>query len=149
MTDWTQQRYWEDVPEGEEIQEVPFPLPVQRMVMEAGAVYDFHAIHHNSRVAQSGGAPDMFANTTFLVGMWERAIREWIGLGGVLHKIGPFRMRTFSPAGDTVIVRGKVLRKFQENGSRFVEVEMRSVSRRTGEVTVGPGPVLVSLPSRT
>lgn len=148
MTDWTTQRYYEDVNEGDEVPEVQFPLVVQRMVIEAGANRDFNAIHHNREVAQNGGAPDMYANNSFLQGMWERTVREYIGLDGMIRKIGPFRMRVFNPIGDTVHVQGKVTRKFQEGDKNFVELEMQSVSDKTGNVTVGPGPVLVTLPSK-
>ena len=148
MTDWTKQRYFEDVNEGDDVPEVRFPLVVQRMVMEAGANRDFNAIHHNREVAKNGGAPDMYANNSFLQGMWERTIREYIGLDGAIRKIGPFRMRIFNPIADTVIVKGKVTKKFQEDGKNFVELEMQSVSDKTGNVSVGPGPVLVTLPSK-
>ena len=115
---------------------------------EAGANRDFNAIHHNREVAKNGGAPDMYANNSFLQGMWERTVREYIGLDGAIRKIGPFRMRNFNPIADTVIVKGKVTKKFQEGGKNFVELEMQSVSDKTGNVSVGPGPVLVTLPSK-
>jgi acyl dehydratase len=148
MTDWSNQRYFEDVSEGDDVPEVRFPLVIQRMVMEAGANRDFNAIHHNRELAQAGGAPDMYANNSFLQGMWERTVREYIGLDGMIRKIGPFRMRVFNPVGDAVLVRGKVTKKYQEGETNFVEIEMQSVSENNGNVTVGPGPVLVTLPSK-
>ena len=38
----------------------------------------------------------MFANTLFLLGMWERAIRNWIGCAGTIRAIRGFRMVRFN-----------------------------------------------------
>ena len=79
-----------------------------RLVVEAGANRDFNAIHHNSEFAQASGAPEMYANTTFLLGMWERAVREFIGLEGRIVGIKGFRMTSFNVVGQTVTVQGRV-----------------------------------------
>ena len=146
--DWSAQRHWDDVNEGDDIGEVQFPLTIQRMVMAAGANRDFNAIHHSTYAAQSGGAPDMYAMNFFHHGMWERLVREYIGLGGRIKQIGPFRMRVFSPVGDTVVVRGKVVRKYREGDQGLLELELQSLLATSGNVSVGPGPVTVTLPTR-
>ena len=145
-SDWNSQFFFEDVKEGDDVPQVAFPITIQRLVMEAGANRDFNGIHHNRETAQSHGAPDMFCNNFFLQGMWERTVREYIGLRGIIRKIGPFRMKIFNPVGDTVVVKGNVLRKFQQNGQNLVELKMWSENSRG--TSVGPGPVLVTLPSR-
>jgi acyl dehydratase len=134
------QRHLGDVSVGEELAPVSFPITVYRLVMEAGANRDFNSIHHNTEYAQATGAREMYANTIFLLGMWERAIREWIGPAGKIHSITGFRMRSFNYAGDTTTVTGKVT----EVDGTLVRIEMTS-SNSTG-VTVGPGIVTVSLP---
>jgi len=144
--DWSAQLFFEDVKVGDEVPSVAFPITVQRLVMEAGANRDFNGIHHNREIARSYGAPDMFCNNFFLQAMWERTVREYIGLRGIICKIGPFRMRIFNPVGDTVVVKGTVLRKFQQNERNLLELRMWSENSRG--ISVGPGPVLVTLPSR-
>jgi acyl dehydratase len=145
-SDWSAQLYFEDVKEGDEVPHVAFPITIQRLVMEAGANRDFNGIHHNREVARFYGAPDMFCNNFFLQAMWERTVREYIGLRGTICKIGPFRMRIFNLVGDTVVVKGNVLRKFQQDKRNVVELRMWSENSRG--ISVGPGPVLVTLPSR-
>ncbi len=145
-SDWSAQLFFEDVKEGDEVPQVAFPITIQRLVMAAGANRDYNGIHHNREIARSYGAPDMFCNNFFLQAMWERTVREYIGLRGVIHKIGPFRMRIFNPVGDTVVVKGNVVRKFQQDGRNLVELKMWSENSRG--TSVGPGPVLVALPSR-
>jgi hypothetical protein len=145
--DWSAQRYWDDVAEGDDVPPVEFPLTVYRLVVEAGANRDFNAIHHNSEVARASGAPEMYANTGFLLGMWERAIREFAGLEGSVRRITGFRMRRFNVVGQTVVVRGRVAGKRREDDASLVELELWS--EVDGEVTVGPGTVTVVLPERT
>ena len=146
--DWSKQRYFEDVNEGDELQDIHYPLTIQRMVIAAGANRDFNAIHHSTVAANRGGAADMYAMNYFHNGMWERSVREYIGLDGTIKQTGPFRMKVFSTVGDTVVVKGKVNRKYQEGGENLVELEMQSVLANKGNVSVGPGPVTVTLPSR-
>lgn len=97
-----------DVEVGMQIPAVTLPITLQRLVMEAGANRDFSLIHHDAAVARATGAPDAFANTYFLMGMFERLMRDWAGPGARIRKIGPLRMMIFNPVGDTVQFRGVV-----------------------------------------
>jgi acyl dehydratase len=146
MVDWESQLYWDDVDDQDEVPSVAFPLSVYRLVVEAGANRDFNSIHHNSEFAQASGAPEMYANNIFIQGMWERTVREYIGLAGVVKKVGPFRMRIFNTVGETVVTKGRVRRKWEEDGAHLVELEMWSENSKG--VSVGPGPVVVALPCR-
>jgi acyl dehydratase len=141
------QRYFEDVDVGESIPSVDFPITVYRLVMEAGANRDFNSIHHNGDYARSTGAPDMYANTLFLLGMWERAVRGWIGCAGTIRALRGFRMRRFNTVGDTTRVVGQVVATRREGGTGVIVLEVHSANS-TG-ITVGPGQVEVTLPLRS
>ena len=145
--DWSNQRYYEDVTVGDLITPVTFHLTVQRLVYEAGGNRDFNAIHHNDEIARAGRAPAMYANNGFIQGMWERAYREFFGVDGWIGKVGPFRMRIFNVVGEPTVVRAKVAKKWQEGGKSFVELEMWSQTPKG--ISVGPGPVVGTLPSRS
>ena len=93
---------------GDEIPAITIPITLQRLVMEAGANRDLSLIHHDSNVARATGAPDAFANTYFLMGMFERLMREWAGPRARIRKIGPLRMMVFNAVGDTVQFKGVV-----------------------------------------
>lgn len=142
----TDQRYWEDVVEGEALESLAFPLTVYRLVMAAGANRDFNPIHHNSELARASGAPEIYANNYLLQGMWERALRRYIGPAGAIRRLSGFSMRSFNVVGDTVTVHGKVARKWEDGGQGFIEVEMWS--RNRAGVSVGPGRVIAVLPMR-
>ena len=140
------QRYFEDVRAGDEIDPVGYPLTVYRLVLAAGGNRDFNSIHHNGEYARSTGAADMYASSAFLLGMWERAVRDWIGAGGTIRSLRGFRMRKFNLVGDTTWVRGHVLSAELRDGAGVVVLELRS-ENSTG-ITVGPGQVAVTLPLR-
>jgi acyl dehydratase len=131
-----------DVRVGEAIDPVAFPLPVYRLVMEAGANRDFNSIHHNTEYARSTGAPEMYANTLFLMGMWERAIRDWMGPAGRFVAVRGFRMGRFNTAGSTTTVHGEVIAVDAQTG--MVTLRVRSDDEQG--TTVGPGEVDVLLP---
>jgi acyl dehydratase len=140
-------RTWEDVQEGDVLPTLHFPITVSRLVMAAGANRDFNAIHHNSEYAKASGAPEMYANNLFLQGMWERTVRDYVGLGGVIRKLSGFRMKVFNTVGDTVAVKGHVLRKWLEDGDGHVEFEVRSENGKG--VSVGPGRIVATMPLRS
>lgn len=140
------QRLWDDVQEGEDLRPAVYPLSVLRLVMAAGANRDFNSIHHNADYARASGAPDMYANTYFLQGMWERCVRDHIGPAGTLRRIAGFRMNAFNTAGTTVTVRAHVVRKWVDSGVGMVEINIRSET--PDGISVGPGTVIATLPLR-
>jgi len=131
-----------DVRVGDELDPVAFPLTVYRLIMAAGANRDFNSIHHNSEHARATGAPEMYANTIFLMGMWERAVRDWAGPAGELTAIRGFRMRRFNTVGRTTTVHGAVTAVDAATG--LVTIALRSED--PDGITVGPGEVDVRLP---
>jgi acyl dehydratase len=138
------QRRWDDVVEGEALAPVAFPLTIYRLVMAAGSNRDFNAIHHNSDYARATGAPDMYANTLFLQGMWERCVRDYIGPAGTIRTLSGFRMRRFNPVGTTPVVTAHVVRKWVQGGAGLAEIALQTAIGET--VTVGPGAMTVTLP---
>lgn len=144
MNQWAEQRNWESVEAGDQLTTMRFPLTLHRLIVEAGANKDFAAIHTNSDWAKSKGASEMFANNVFLQAMWERVVREYIGLAGTIRRIGPFRMSRFTTVGEVVEVSGTVARKWADGDSHLVEISMSS---RTSVGETMRGSVLVTLPT--
>ncbi|HEY6869421.1 MAG TPA: hypothetical protein VI199_06660 [Novosphingobium sp.] len=138
-------RRWAQIGEGKAIPELRFPLTVTRLVMAAGANRDFFPVHHNAEFARATGAPDMYANTFFLMGMWERSVREFLGAGARLRGISGFAMKLFATPGQTLVVEGRVLRKWREGAVGLVEFEM--LSRLPAGISVGPGKVVAEVPN--
>lgn len=140
----SRQRTYDEISVGDELPAVEFPLPIYRLVVAAGGNRDFNSIHHNRSYATAGGAPDAYASTFFLLGTWERIVRDYIGSAGTIRAIRKFRMRKFNLVGSTMTVGGRVVDKRIDGEQALVVIE---VSCRVGaDVTVGPGEVEVTLP---
>ena len=65
----------------------------------------------------------------------------------VIRALRGFRMKIFNTVGDTVVVNGKVRRKWREGKDALLEIEMWSENSKG--VSVGPGSMVVTLPSRS
>jgi hypothetical protein len=143
---WADQRHWEGVDEGQPPRSVTFPLTVHRLVVEAGANRDFNAIHHNSEFARASGVPEMYASTTFLLGMWERTVREFIGPEG--SKPGDPRVPDDVMQPRRADGHGERPGEGQaaDRAPGLLDLEVRSENDEV--VTVGPGKVTVWLPRR-
>jgi len=137
---------FQDVSVGEALPEIAYPINVYRLVMAAGSNRDFNSIHHNSEYAQETGAPEMYANTGFLLGMWERCVRDWAGPAARIRSIKGFSMKSFNVVGDTTVVSAEVIGVEPLADGGLVEIAIQS--RNSGGITVGPGTVVVELPSR-
>ena len=116
---------------GEVLPALSIPITLQRLVMEAGANRDFSLIHHDSAVARATGAPDAFANTHFLMGMFERLIRDWAGPRARLRRLGPLRMAHFNPVGDTLVFSGVVESRDDQQGTVGLDLWAESERGRT------------------
>ena len=143
--DWTNQLHFEQVSVGDVVPSVAYALTLFRLVVAAGASRDFYQVHHNSEVAVASGATHAFASSTLIQGMWERAVREYIGLNGRFKRMGPCRLRRAHTVGELVLVGGTVGRKWADGDQNCVELDM--LSRHSGR-TLAEGTVVVALPSR-
>jgi acyl dehydratase len=130
---------------GAELADVAFPVTLYRLVMEAGANRDFNSIHHNREYARASGAPDAYANTLFLMGMWERAICDWTDSTRRIVAIRGFRMSRFNTVGTTAVVSGTVKAIDADRG--IVTFSISTFD--SAGCTVGPGEVDVVFYART
>jgi len=112
-----------DVAEGAELPPFAIPLTIQRLVMEAAANRDFAPIHHDRDISRATGAPDPYANTMLLQAVFEATVRQWMGLGGRLRRLG-FSMRSFAAAGAVLSGHGRVRAMQPADGGGFVDLEI-------------------------
>ena len=141
-----QQVYWDDVEVGTEIPGYSLELDPTRIVLQVSGSQDFYPVHHDLAFATGGGHPDIFVNTGFMQGCFNRLICDWIGDEGWLKKFR-MEMRRMNRPGDTMTLKGKVARKYVEGDEHLVECELWAENEREGVTT--PSFALVSLPTRT
>ena len=147
MTSARSQPTFDDVSVGDELTPVEFPLSLYRLVVAAGGNRDFNSIHHNRGYAVASGAPDAYASTFFLMGAWERVVRDYIGPAGTIRSITGFRMRKFNLVGSVMVVSGRVVETRTDAANQGRGTVVLELASRVGDdVTVGPGRVEVTLP---
>ncbi|MFC0863194.1 MaoC/PaaZ C-terminal domain-containing protein [Sphaerimonospora cavernae] len=105
--------------------------PVTRtdFVRYQGASGDMNPIHHDEEFAKAAGFP-----TPFSVGMWQASLlgtyaTNWLGAENVRN----FRIRFLEQVwpGDVLTCGGEVVREYDHEGERRVDVEL-TCRRQTG-----------------
>ncbi|NLY28813.1 MAG: acyl dehydratase [Alcaligenaceae bacterium] len=169
-------RYWEDVREGEELPVMfKGPMTVTGFIAFAqgwGGLYiranklawqliDAHPgvgiknrfgipdvperVHWEEDFALEVGAPGAYDYGPERNSWLTHHLTNWMGDAGFLHK-SYCKIRRHNPEGDMLFIKGKVKRKYQENGRNLVEIEQEG-HNQDGELSVlGTG--VVQLPSR-
>ncbi len=150
------QIYYEDIEVGTEITPLHKVATTQMLVKWAGAVGDYSPLHYESDFARAHGMVEPIIHGGLKRAWLGQLMTDWIGEQGELRKLScqyrgmdyPRKMKTvFEPHdGETWWCRGKVTRKYIEDGKHFVECDIW-VENRKGEKTT-PGAALAILPTR-
>jgi acyl dehydratase len=169
-------RYWEDVNVGDELPTMfKGPMTVTGFVAYAqgwGGLYiranklawkliDAHPgvgiknrfgipdvperVHWEEDFALEVGAPGAYDYGPERTSWMTHHLTNWMGDTGFLHKAS-CKVRRHNPEGDMVFIKGKVVRKFVENGKHLVEIEQEAQNQDGEQSAVGGG--IVVLPSR-
>ena len=140
-----EQLYYEDVEEGTELPTlVKHPTPRQ-LVMWAGASGDYYEIHYSKDFALSQGLPGIIIHGDLTGAFLAQLITDWMGEGGTFKKLQTSNRGMLFPNEDT-ICKGKVSKKYIQNGEHCVECEVWAENSK-GEKCV-TGTALVTLPAR-
>ena len=128
--------YFEDISAGLEAPPLAAP-PITRtqIVKYAGASGDFNPIHHDELYAIRAGNDRVFAMGMMTAGFLSHMITDWVGDG----KLRKYRVRFGRQVwpGDTITCRGKVLRKFSEDGKYYLEAEVIAENQKSEKVITG------------
>jgi acyl dehydratase len=142
----TQQRYWEDVSEGDELPGFDLYLSETKVAEQVSGSQDFYAVHHDRPFARAGGHPDIFFNTGFTRAALSRLLTDFAGVEGWVRKLS-YEMRKMNRPGDTLGLRGKVTRKYvADDGAHCVDIDLWVENDHEGIAT--PATATVMLPSR-
>jgi acyl dehydratase len=140
-----EQRYWEDVEVGEELEGFSLEITPRRVHLQTSGSQDWYPVHYDREFARRAGHPDIFMNTGFLQAALVRLITDWMGDEGFLRRLR-FEMRRQQRPGDTMVCRGRVAGKSEAADGGLVELEVWLENEREGVTT--PGTALVLLPRR-
>jgi acyl dehydratase len=170
-------RYWEDVKEGELLQPIARgPLSMMDTMgflvgcgrghthginlksavrhpghffrnPEAGGGVEYTGIgHHRETVAREVGVPGVYDYGPQRSSWMATLVTNWMGDSGILKRIRT-ELRRFNTMGDTTWCRGKVTRKYVQDGYSLVDIELWGENQRK-EITVTNATATVILPSK-
>lgn len=169
-------RYWEDVTEGEALPRMmKGPMTVTGFIGYAqgwGGLYirtnklhfkliDQHPglgipnhfgikdvperVHWDDAFAREVGTPGSYDYGPERNSWLTHHITNWIGDDGFLTK-HDCQIRRHNPDGDVIFIDGKVTRKFEEGGKKFVEFEQEATTHRGERSAIGTA--VAELPSK-
>lgn len=141
----TKQLYYEDVAVGSEIPSLVKHPTTRQLVMWAGASTDFYQIHYDKDFAQSNGLPGVIVHGQLAGSFLGQLITDWIGEEGSIGKL-TCSYRGMNFPGEALTCKGKVTKKYVEDGGHYVESDIW-VENPRGEKTV-LGTAVVALPTR-
>ncbi len=170
-------RYWEDINEGDELPPiVRGPLSLMDTMgflvgcgrghthgvllkgavrhpghffrnPEAGGGVEYTGIgHHRESIAKEVGVPGTYDYGPQRSAWLASLVTNWIGDAGFLKRIHT-ELRLFNTMGDTTWCKGRVKKKYLQDGYAFVELDIWAENQR-GEVTAPNGAATVILPSK-
>ncbi len=145
-------RYFEDVNEGDEMEPlVKDPIGRVQLARYAGASGDFNPIHLDDDFAKRSGLPNgVIAHGMLSMGFAGQYAGAWAA-GGKVKKIG-VRFTAMTDLHDVVACKGKVVKKWREEGENLVQIEYAADTTATegkdGVVTI-QGQAVVALQSKS
>ena len=102
-------------------------------------------VHWEEEFAQMVGAPGAYDYGPERCSWLTHHVTNWMGDDGFLRR-AQCQIRRHNPAGDTLLINGKVTRKYQEDGRCLVEIAQEA--RNQDDEQSATGTVVVELPSR-
>lgn len=139
------QVYNEDVSEGMEIPTLTKHPTKRQLVMWAGASGDFYDIHYDKDFAEQQGLQGVIVHGRLKAAFMGQLLTEWMGTDGFLRKLA-CRYKGMDVPGEDLTVRGRVTRKYVENGESLIDLEVWTENPKGAKTTTGTA--TVALPSR-
>lgn len=139
------QTYFEDVEVGTEIAPLEKHPTTQQLVRYAGASGDFYQIHYDKDFALANKLPGVILHGALKNAFLGQLMTDFAGALGWLRKLA-VQYRGMDQPGNKLVARGRVVKKYVEEGRHLVDCEIW-LENDKGEKTT-PGSATVILPSR-
>jgi len=101
---------WDEIIVPADLPETIDEISYQRVVMNAGATWDYFPGHYDPVYARNHGHPTVFVNTMHLAGFVDRIATDW---AGPYSRVVRRKMELLGSvyAGDSMVGRGRVIDK--------------------------------------
>ena len=143
-----EQVFFDDIELGAEVSPlVKGPITMMDMAKFASMNGDFSPVHYDNKFAvEVRGFPATIVHGLQVVTYLSQLLTDWIGPNGAIKKFAS-QVRAPTLAGDTLIMKGKVTRKYTKDSENYLECEVWG-EKQDGTVVV-QGSTTVTLPSRS
>ena len=120
---------WDEVVVPTDLPETVDTISYERVVMNAGATWDYVPWHFDPRYAESHGHPTIFVNTMHLAGFVDRIATDWAGpYSRVVRRKVTLLGSIY--AGDSMVGRGRVIGKRRETSRHLVDLDIAVYNQR-------------------
>ena len=137
--------YWDDVQEGQETPPFERVTDLMNWNRYAAVNDEFLFVHMDEEAAKAANMPGVFGMGNVRWAYMHNMLTLWIGDSGSIKKIDT-QYRGLNFKGDTLTAKGKVTRKYVEDGANLLDLDVW-VENQNGENTC-PGHATVRLPAR-
>ena len=131
---------WEEVNEGMEIPELKKNCSTQQLVHWAEGQGDFYQIHYDLEFAKSTGLDGLIVHGALKHAFLGQLVHDWIGNSGRIKRFG-CSYRGMDVPNEDILCRGKVTKKYEENGERLVDLEVWTENPKGKRTTPGTATV--------
>lgn len=107
----------------------------------AGASGDFNPLHVDEPHAKEAGNPSVFGHGMLTAGYAARMVANWFGLANVKQFKTRFTSKLWP--GDTLTVTGKIVEKYDSDGSVFVDIEIEATNQEDDPIIMGSATAVV------
>ena len=141
----SEQIYFEDVAEGQEIPSLKKNCSTQQLVQWAAASGDFYQIHYDKDFAQSTGLKGLIVHGALKNAFLGQLLHDWVGEKGQIRRFG-CSYRGMDEPNQDIFCRGVVTKKYRDGATNFVELDIWT-ENPDGKKT-SPGQAIVTLPGK-
>ncbi|MDA1189018.1 MAG: MaoC/PaaZ C-terminal domain-containing protein [Chloroflexi bacterium] len=141
----SKQTYFEDVAEDSRLPVLAKEPTRRQLAMYAGASGDYNIFHYDQEAAKANGLPDVVVHGALKTAFLSQMLTEWAGKKGMILKLS-IRYRQMDVPGSPMFCKGKVVRKYVEDGRNLVECEIWTENAPGDRTTTGTA--IVQLPTR-
>ena len=128
--------YFDDISEGMELPIAKVgPINRQQLVDYASASGDYNPIHYDRSMAKMARLKGCIVHGMLSMGIVGSYITNW-AKGGVLKNF-KVKFSGITPENSILIMKGKVIKKYEENGENLVEIDVSSELKNETVTTQG------------
>jgi hydroxyacyl-ACP dehydratase HTD2-like protein with hotdog domain len=142
----TDQIYFDDVKEGEEIRPLKKDVTSLNIFMYLATIWLLDRIHFDYPYAtERRGLPNVVAPGNMAIDYYAQLLTDWAGREGELRKLST-QYRSFMVPGNKLECGGKIVNKYIDKGKGYVELELWMTNEEG--TNCAPGKGVVELPLR-